>query len=337
MARTPELWQRKSDGAWYTTVHGKQIRLSDDKAEARQSLHELLAAPPDDTRGHRPSIAKACDLFLTYSHAQHEVETYKHYRWFLQSFCAHVKKGRKIADLRVHMVTSWHQANAWSESSKASSIGVLLACLNWNVAQGHLKANPFTGIKRGRIASRERILSVEERRLILEAASDPPFRQFLIFLEQTGCRPFSEAGRTTAQDFDPRASTITLKRHKNAAKTGKPRVIYLSVTAKEIVAELVSRHREGPLFRCSTDTPWSVESAGPRLDRIAASTGVAKFTSYAYRHTFIVEALMRGLTADVVAQLVGNSALTISKYYSHLDQKRDFLRAAAQQAVDPAT
>ena len=56
-------------------------------------------------------------------------------------------------------------------------------------------------------------------------------------------------------------------------------------------------------------------------------------TVYSYRHTYITEALERGLTASMVAELVGNSAKTIEKYYNHLSQKRDSLKAAALRAV----
>jgi len=34
-----------------------------------------------------------------------------------------------------------------------------------------------------------------------------------------------------------------------------------------------------------------------------------------------------------VAELVGNTAKTIAKYYNHLDQKKNRLREAARQAV----
>ena len=61
----------------------------------------------------------------------------------------------------------------------------------------------------------------------------------------------------------------------------------------------------------------------PRRGRVGGS----------YRHSFITEALEQGLTADIVAELVGNTPKTIAKYYSHLESKKNTLREAARRAV----
>ena len=39
------------------------------------------------------------------------------------------------------------------------------------------------------------------------------------------------------------------------------------------------------------------------------------------------------MTADIVAELVGNSPRTITKYYAHLESKKNTLREAARKAV----
>jgi hypothetical protein len=39
------------------------------------------------------------------------------------------------------------------------------------------------------------------------------------------------------------------------------------------------------------------------------------------------------MSSDIVAELVGNTPKTISRYYSHLDQKKNTLRDAARLAV----
>lgn len=111
-------------------------------------------------------------------------------------------------------------------------------------------------------------------------------------------------------------------------------MIYLPEKAKRIVAGLAAMYPEGPLFRNNRNgLAWCRDSIGQRLGTVGRKLGIKDLTSYAYRHTFITEALERGLTADVVGELVGSSPLTIAKYYNSLSQKTDFLRQAAQRAV----
>ena len=93
----------------------------------------------------------------------------------------------------------------------------------------------------------------------------------------------------------------------------------------------VSSHR-GPSVSVimSTYNRSNIIGAFRRLEK---RLGIARFNPYSYRHSYITEALERGLTADIVAELVGNSPKTIAKYYSHLESKRNTLRESARKAV----
>jgi integrase len=179
---------------------------------------------------------------------------------------------------------------------------------------------------------RERILSPDEKKRIREAIKDQTFRDFVLFLEQTGARPYSEASSVTAAMIDWEGGSIPLAKHKNARK-GKRRVIYLTPAVTEMLRRRVKLHPEGPLFLTNRGIPFNNRNTHGRLRRLERKLGTPRFNLYAYRHTYITEALAKGLTADVVAELVGNSARTVSKYYAHLEQKKDLLRDAAARAV----
>ena len=236
MARKPSVWFREQDGFYYTTFRGEQTKLSRDKDEAERLFHGLHAQPPEEQRddSRRLSVGKVCDLFLEYAQNSLDPETYKHYKSKLNRYCAHVGKGRKVADLKPFHVTTWCDAyRHWSESTRAAAIAVVLACLNWAVEQGYLSSHPLTRLKRGRYERRERILTDQERDALFAEIKDPTLRQFLRFLELTGCRPFSEAARITALDVNVAAGTITLHHHKNRKRTGKSRIIYLAPQARD--------------------------------------------------------------------------------------------------------
>jgi integrase len=210
--------------------------------------------------------------------------------------------------------------------------GLVVACLNWAVEQGYLPYSPLTRMKVGQMHGRERILTKEERQLIMAAVRNKMFKRFLTFLEQTGCRPYSEAAQISSAMIDWEEGCVPLAKHKNARK-GKRRVIYLTEEAKAVLRELCKERPEGPLFVTRNGIPYNRSNIIGTFRRLEKRLGIPKFNPYSYRHTYITEALERGLTADIVAELVGNTPKTIAKYYSHLESKKNTLRDAARRAV----
>jgi site-specific recombinase XerD len=335
MGRRASVWFREQDGFYYTTYCGEQKKLSQDKGEAERIFHELHAQQPAPENVHRYSIGKIADMFLDYSEKHHDPDTFKHYKSMLNRFCAHVGKGKKVADLRPYHVTSWCDAyRHWSESTRAAAIAVLLACLNWAVEEGHLQSHPLTRVKRGRYERRDRILAPQERDALFKEVKDPNFGYFLKFLEWTGCRPFSEAAQIEAENVDLNARIVTLRNHKNRKKNGKPRIIYLCPEAKEILAALMVLNPTGKLFRNShTGLPWTKQTVQRRFYRICKRANLKGVSAYVLRHQYITQALEKGVSVEIVAELVGNSPATIHKHYCHVGKRTERLEAAARIAV----
>ena len=350
MARKSSIWFREQTG-WYMTTHrGKQVKLSQDPKEAERAFHALLAQeePPEETGGLRPTFRKLADLFLTEAERTVSAERVKVQKVYLQSFCDHVGR-KRAAELKVHHVTEWihrHAAAghalkrgragvkkypAWGPSTCTTARSVITACLNWAVGQGYITVNPLARLKRGSYARRERILTADEKRRI-RGWLPAGVREFVYALEQTGARPFSELARVTAGMVDWQAASVTLKEHKNA-KRGKKRVIYLTDGMKELLRGLSAEYPDGPLFRTRTGNAWNKGAVLKWVRRAEKALGIPRLSPYAWRHTYITECLAKGMSADIVAELVGNSPATIHRYYSHLDQKADALHAAARRAV----
>jgi integrase len=340
MARKPSVWFREQDEWYYTTFKGQQTKLSRDEHEAERMFHELHAKAPEEQmeNGNRPSAGRTADLFLDFSKKNHDPDTFKHYKSLLQRFCDSVGKGRKVADLRPHHVTTWMDKHPhWSGSTRAAAVAAILACLNWAIEQGYIASHPLARLKRGRYERRERIMTQVERDSVFKAIKDPGFRYFLRFLELTGCRPFSEAAAIEAKDVSLPHSTITLQQHKNRRKTGKSRIIYLSPQARELVSALVVLHPEGPIFRNGiSGEPWTKQSVQKRFHRLCKNLGLQDVSAYTFRHQYITQALERGVSIEMVAELVGNSPNTIYRHYNHIAQRPGMLAAAARIAEPEA-
>lgn len=337
MARKAKVWFREQTGWYMTTIRGEQIKLSKDEKEAERAFHALMAKEEPEVRdtGVFPTFRKIADLFLADSLAHKKPTTYKMHKYFLQGFCDHVGR-RRVNDLRVHHVTDWvakpkDKVKQWNQSSACSARTTVLACLNWAVAQGYIDSHPLGKLKRGSHKKRERVLSPEERQLIRDSVK-PDFRDFLFALEQTGARPFSEMALLTADMINWKARTITFREHKNEGK-GKKRTIYMTAALIELLRRLADEHPTGYLFRNTRDHVWRSHDATRRLNYIIDKLKLPPATIYAWRHTYITEALERGMTANVVAELVGNSPLTIARNYDHLNQRTSTMLEAAQRAV----
>jgi integrase len=333
MPRKPGVWFREQDGWYYTTFRGEQTKLSKDPGEAERAFHALHAQEADEEpRGYRPSFRKLADAYLEFTSQTKSERTYDHQKYFLQSFCDHVRS-RRAADLKPADVTAWLLKHpAWQHNSQVTARGILRACLNWSLDQGLLSSNPLLRVKTGAPHRRERILTAEERMKVREAVRDREFKNYLFFLEQTGARPFSEAGQLTAELIDFGEGTITFVKHKNARK-GKQRIVYMTPPLQEFLKRLCAERPTGYLFRTNRGRPFTNHNTTQRVRRLETKLKLKKFSLNAYRKSYITDALEKGLSSDIVAELCGNTSKTISKYYNLLSEKKEALREAARRAV----
>jgi integrase len=77
---------------------------------------------------------------------------------------------------------------------------------------------------------RDRILTPEERALIVASIRDQPFADYFLALTLMGCRP-GEVAKVTAEQVSIERGIWILPIHNTAKRTDKPRIIYLSPEA----------------------------------------------------------------------------------------------------------
>lgn len=332
MSRRHTIWQRGGTGWFYTTIRGRQIRLAQDRKEAERAMHALLARDeePESPVHGRPTFRKLADDFLDRSRETNKPGTFENHRVYLQSFCDHIG-GRRAPDLRGEHVSGWlRKKTTWGPSTRCLAIQAVKAALNHAVREGRLGSNPLSGVKQGKTAHRERILTPGEREIIRGVARGS-FRDFLFALEQTGARPFSEIGRLEARFIDWGEGCAELPEHKNT-RHGKRRVLYFTPPMVDLLGRLAGMHPAGPLFRNRNGDPWT-RLAFYKWAKNFEAAGVAGVTAYTLRHSYATDAIMRGVPLPVLAELMGTSVKMLIEYYGHVAQKKDELRAAAIKAL----
>jgi integrase len=109
------------------------------------------------------------------------------------------------------------------------------------------------------------------------------------------------------------------------------RVIWLTPEAQAIVERLSAMYPNGRLFRNRWGKPWTTDRLKERCRGLKSDF---KFFPYALRHTWITEALERGVDPVTLAILAGHKDTTmICRVDQHLARKPDHLKASLLKAV----
>ncbi len=357
MPRRRKLWVRAETNSFYTKIDGKPTRLGPvEKGEpySWRLLEKMLRGQHSATSSEPGmTFARLADRYLAHSKATNEEGTFEVHRRYLQSFCDHVKQ-RLVAKVVEADLDAWCQIHAkgghevqaggrkggtreaapWSENTQARAKAIVLAAMNYGVKKLGLPPHPLRHVKPGTVGSRTRYLSPDDRGRIKEALAGTTLLDYVRFLELTGCRPFSEAAKLTAEMVDFEKGTATVKKWKNVRKQkDRKRTIYLVAPALEIVKVLAEWHPDGSLFRNSKGGPWVRQALTARFRSLGEVLGIEGLAAYDFRAAYITEALERGVPVAVVAELTGTSIQTINRHYVRLDKKHESMMGAANLAV----
>lgn len=334
MGRRYKPWYRPDCGWWVTNIGRKQFRLAkgkDNQAEAERVFHELMALRPRRPDAWNARVCDLVDAFLRFTAlAKYADDTRRNYEFYLQKFSefrGHVLGAEAIPQ----HVTDWIQSNEWNETTAYNAKRTVFRVFSWAVEQGLLTKNPLAKMKRENPEITRRCLTRSEYCKLLGGARRP-FRVFLWSLMETGARP-SELRRLTWNQV--RADRFRIENHKTRKKTKKPRVIRLTKRMRRRIEQLRARSKSKYVFVNSLGEPWTGNAIRLAVDRIKKRQGLADDVCvYMIRHTYATWALVRGVPAATLAEILGHrNADMIMRVYSHLAEQDDHMEAAVEQAA----
>jgi integrase len=335
----PEPWLRKGRG-YFVTLDGVQHNLrTSDEAEAHKRWHELMAARSETRRlDADPFVADLLALFCDWAQNQLAPASYVWYRNYLRSLITTFERDLRVSDFKPFDVTNWIDVNPqWGQGGRRGAITAVKRAFSWAVEQGLILSSPVAHIKRPPAPRRTTTLSVKQRKLIFDSASDQVFRDLLFVVERTGVRP-QEVCRVEARHFDEKKGTweFPMEEHKTGEKTGRFRIVYLPPAVIELSSLLARKHPVGPLFRNSRGNPWNANTVRLRFKRLQRRFPhdlPDDLCMYLYRHTYATDALERGVGLATVAELLGHSdASTLARVYQHVGDRHEHMRDAAVRA-----
>jgi len=356
--REPRPFFRKQTASWYVKL-GKEFHPLGGKgqpgkeppSEVSIKYHALMAGRKPVAPVVAGTIASIVAKFLAWCECQcksgdMKAGTHRWYKRFLDSFVESIGNSLTIEDLKPRHVAAWRDEKyaGTTIACKRGAIVSVKRALNWaaDPEQELIASNPIGKMKSGKPESREVYIKPEQWPAILSAVDDSdPFKQVLLFLKETGCRP-GEATIADCRHVDRERKVIVLgiNEWKCGKKTGKKRTIYLNEEAFLIVERAYARvGQKGRLFLNRKLQPFSVAWIGKTFaslqEKLRKQFGDDEFelSAYVIRHTYITDKLKQGVDVCTVAKLAGTSAEMVQEVYCQLGLNEDHLHNAAARKV----
>ena len=300
------------------------------EAEARLQARSLLA-------GIRKGQKCAPDLpaEMAFEAVADEVFAYYRRHWKPRTLAVNLNyyennilpwfKGRPIAGITRPEVLEWFESLHAKPASANRSLPVLSVILRQAEVYGYRPedSNPCRDIKRYRRRARERFLSPDEIRRVVEVLNrydeTRPFQVAVIrLLLLTGCR---KGELLTLKWRDYREGKLFLRDSKSG-----PRTVWLSSAAREVLERLPRK------------SAWVFPSYWVNLDHLSDITdfwrdvrteaNLRDVRPHDLRHTYASIALMHGETVLTIGRLLGHDHPGTTLKYTN------FADAAAREAVD---
>ncbi len=334
-ARYPKPFFRNGQNCWYVQLGKKQIRLSPDKDEAFRLYHELMQKPPEEREAPTGSLAvNILDAFLDWCQRNQEPRTYDFHKSNLTTFARSLPRGISVSGLKPYHVTRCMDAQeTWGNSTKHGFCRSVCRAFNWAVKQGHLEKSPVKGVEKPPQERREDVIAPEEFERILAMFPDQAFRDLLITVWETGCRP-QEAFAVEKKHFDEQGKRWVFAVKDSKGKR-KSRVVYLSDKAVEITKRLAELHPTGKMLRNRDGAPWDKNCVNRRFLRKKKKIG-RKVCLYTIRHSFCQRMLIAGVDTLTVSLLMGHaSTKMIMEHYQHLHASPEHFAKALNVEAAP--
>lgn len=157
----------------------------------------------------------------------------------------------------------------------------------------------------------KRRLSKDESAIIIDGMPEGDYRNALAIIAAVGARPV-EVLRMTAADFDPREGVIYLANGKGRTREMKTRKVHIKKRA-----ELMALMKQVCKGKLPHEQLFNVSSPAftEQMRRNVVKLGIVGASTYSFRHTFISEAIDKGIPIFKIAKYVGTSPAMIESTY----------------------
>ena len=351
MPRAPRPWFRRQTGWWMAQINGEKIKLAQGRANrktAEQKLLELRLQKQHNPEPESadPTVASIVDLYLSMHEKKLGERTYSERKYYLQLFAEFTGWRTIRASIPFHLTSFLDKNEQWqSDWTKATIVAIVQRPFNWATKQKLIPSNPFAGVSHQPGAPRRPMTDDEFQRLLKAASGSygkkrrptpgARFRQIVVALRYTGCRP-GELASLKWSNIDPDRGEIVLQRHKTSRmqRDPKPRIIPLHPVIIKMLVYLRRYATGDHVFTTFRGTPWNRSSLSLRVQRARKVAGISDdMKLYGIRHQFGTKAIVNGVDLKTLAELMGHTTTKMTEHYLHLAGERQHLASAMRRAI----
>lgn len=331
--RQPKPFYRKFTRSWYVQIAGKQIPLGKDKEAAFAKYHQLMASS-EATKTYVTGVQELLNSYLAWVKTHRAATTYDACRFYLSSFAKSVGSRLRVADISPDHVSGWiSRQSTWGNTTRHEAIGHVQRAFSWAVKRNLLHTHPLMYIEeKPPRQRREVVLSPSDWQELQTHLKEPRFRDLLIFLWETGCRPIE--ARTLEARYCDFANGIAIFPMAQSKGQRRRRILILNEKAQAIVESYARVNPDGTLFRNLRNRPWTKDAMKCRFTRFQKLMNLPGLCAYSFRHSYATQGLLNGVDPITLGQLMGHvDGTMVARQYQHLASNLGHLRASAARAT----
>ena len=264
MPRLPKPWWRESRKCWYVKINGKMTRLDPDEKKSTRMFLTLLRDSPQRSPSPTMLVTDLLERYLLWSEKNHSPKTHRRVKDTINSFAKSFKSPVRLHKLSPAHLSDWIDARCPRhppEGAKSRyrhdpprlpqrrAAGLQLGC------QPRAEIDPLLAAARlpqaPRHAPRQCLTSIQWEQLLAKIDLDDPFRDFVLVLRHTGCRP-QEARIMEARHIDLAGRKVCFRDGEVPGKKGDRQILL----DDEAVAILQKSGAEIPGRPRAPQHPW---------------------------------------------------------------------------------
>jgi integrase len=371
MPRTSTIRYFKSRQAYYTQFHGHQHLLAAGPKDEPDGKTYLAAVLRFSQIMHADEVSRDTDncvvsaIIARYYFAperEGRMRTLHLARTLLDHAIAefgHIK----VKDLEPFAVRDWlaklsdpkrpcknRRERPWSTTTQHAAIEKLVRVFYWAKKEGIIETNPIAGMDKPEKRSRGSEVVIPEPLMdVLIDAANPELSKVMRFLRGTGARP-GEAIHARASHYRKELGALVYPwqgdetgwRWKNAKKSKRDRVIYLTQELRDLIESEIASHPSGYIFIAVRGKPWTLNNICNRMIVLQEHRAVRDWCRenefpaenlmlYGFRHSYLTNMLLRGVPIKILADWCGTSVNMLEKVYSHIHDDLQAMRKLFMQ------
>ncbi len=252
--------------------------------------------------------------------------------WRLHKLCDYFKDAelRAITPLAIERFRKERLKAGNSKSTCNRFLALLKRMFNVAIEEGYAEENPVQKVKlySEKDTLKERILTEDEERRIMETCSDP-LRPIVVVALNTGMRK-AEILNLKWSQVDFKARRIIVEK----TKSGKARFIPMNDVLFNELCRLKSGSGQSSFvfFNPETGKPYVDMKKG--FKTACRRAGISNLRFHDLRHSFASRLVEKGVDIETVRDLLGHHSITVTQRYTHStdDRKRAAVELLSREA-----